>query len=123
MRRSGAKPRRAAVEAPNASGAIEIADNPAERRFELTVDGELAGFVVYRDEDGRRALVHTEVDPAFEGQGLGGKLAAGVLDQLRERGEEIVPICPFITSYIRKHPAYVDVVVPEMRGKVASKPE
>ena len=99
------------------SGQIEISDHPAERRFELTVDGELAGFVAYREEDGRRTLVHTEVDPAFEGQGLGGKLAAGVLEQLRERGEEIVPVCPFITSYIGKHPEYVDVVVPEMRGR------
>ena len=99
------------------AGAIEIADNPADRRFELTVDGQPAGFVAYRDHDGRRALVHTEVDPAFEGQGLGGKLAAGVLDQVRDRGEQIIPVCPFITSYIGKHPEYVDVVVPEMRGR------
>jgi predicted GNAT family acetyltransferase len=99
------------------AGSIEIADNAADRRFELTVDGQLAGFVVYRDEDGTRALVHTEVDPAFEGQGLGGKLAAGVLDQLRERGEQIIPVCPFIASYIRKHQDYLDVVVPQMRAK------
>lgn len=97
--------------------AIDVADNAADRRFELTVDGELAGFVVYRHEDGKRVLVHTEVDPAFEGQGLGGKLAAGVLDQLRERGEQIIPVCPFISSYIRKHPEYADVVVPSMRGR------
>ena len=104
-------------------GAIEIADNAADRRFELTLDGQLAGFVVYRDQNGTRALVHTEVDPAFKGQGVGSKLAAGVLDQLRDRGEQIIPICPFITSYIRKHPEYVDVVAPEMRDRVASQPE
>ena len=100
------------------AGSIEIADNPADRRFELTVDGQLAGFVVYRDENGTRALVHTEVDPAFEGQGLGGKLASGVLEQLRERGEQIIPVCPFISSYIRKHPDYLDVVVQGMRTKL-----
>jgi hypothetical protein len=101
-------------------GSIAIEDNPAEGRFELTVDGRLAGFVVYRDEGGTRALVHTEVDPAFKGQGLGGKLASGVLDQLRGRGEQIIPTCPFITSYIRKHPEYLDTVVPAMRRRFES---
>ena len=105
------------------SDAIEIADNPADRRFEISVDGQLAGFVVYRDEDGTRALVHTEVDPAFKGQGIGGMLAVGVLDQLRERGEQIIPICPFIASYIRKHPEYADVVVPDMRERFESNVE
>ena len=97
--------------------AYELADNQADRRFELTIDGQLAGFVVYRDQDGTRALIHTEVDPSFKGQGVGSRLAAGVLDRLRDRGERIIPICPFITSYIRKHPGYVDVVAPEMRSR------
>ncbi|HEX2129465.1 MAG TPA: GNAT family N-acetyltransferase [Solirubrobacterales bacterium] len=97
--------------------AIEVADNPADGRFEITVDDQLAGFVVYRDQGGTRELVHTEIDPSFEGQGLGGRLAAGVFELLRERGEEIIPVCPFITSYIRKHPEYADVVVPAMRRR------
>jgi predicted GNAT family acetyltransferase len=101
------------------TGSIAVEDNPDQRRFELTVDGELAGYVAYRDEAGTRALVHTEVDPAFKGRGLGGKLASAVLDRLRERGEQIIPICPFITSYIRKHPDYLDVVAPQMRSRFA----
>ena len=100
-----------------AAGSIEVTDNPEERRYELTVDGELAGFVAYRDEDGRRALVHTEIDPAYEGQGLGGRLAREVLDGVRERGETIAPYCPFISAFIRKHREYLDVVVPELRNR------
>ncbi len=99
------------------AGEPEVVDNPAESRFELRLGGEVAGFVRYRDSVGTRALIHTEVDPAHKGQGLGGRLAAGVLDQLRERGESIEPVCPFITSYIRKHPDYLDVVAPELRAR------
>ncbi len=90
---------------------IEVVDNPDETRYEIRVDGALAGFVLYRDEGGdRRVLVHTEIDDAYEGQGLGGRVAAFALDDIRRRGLRVVPRCPFIRGYIERHPDYADLV-------------
>ena len=56
---------------------------------------------------GKRVIfTHTEIDPAYEGQGLGSKLAGGALDFARAAGHPVVPLCPFIASYIERHPEY-----------------
>ena len=94
-------------------------DNPAESRYEVFAEGQLAGFAQYELRDHRITMFHTEVDPAFEGEGLGGQLAREALDDVRARGLMLEPQCPFIASFIRQHPdAYLDLVVPEMREKV-----
>jgi predicted GNAT family acetyltransferase len=54
--------------------------------------------------------VHTEVDDAFEGQGLGSQLAAGALDDVRRLGKRVVPRCPFIAKFIAHHPEHQDLV-------------
>jgi predicted GNAT family acetyltransferase len=56
-------------------------------------------------------FVHTEVEPELQGQGIAQVLAAGALDQVRASGRQVVPRCPFIASYIRRHPEYEDLVV------------
>jgi predicted GNAT family acetyltransferase len=84
---------------------IDVADNGELHRFEITVDGKLAGFALYRAEPGAIVFTHTEIDPAFEGQGLGSKLAAAALADVRGRSLEIVPLCPFIASYLKRHPS------------------
>ena len=94
-----------------------MVDNPEESRYELRIGDEVAGVANYRDQGGHPAFFHTEVDTEFAGQGLGGKLVKGVLDAMRERGETIYPICPFVARYIEEHPEYVDVVVPAMRRR------
>lgn len=82
-----------------------VVDNPEELRYELRLGDRLAGEIRYtREEDGKVVLVHTEVDPGLEGQGLGNVLVQGALDDLRERGIEYVPVCPFVTAYLRRHP-------------------
>ncbi|TDC62481.1 N-acetyltransferase [Actinomadura sp. GC306] len=88
----------------------EISDNAEQSRYEIRLDGELAGFVTYRKRDGKVSLDHTEVDPAFKGKGVGGSLARGVLDDLREKNLSVVPVCPFIAGWIDKHPDYRDMV-------------
>jgi uncharacterized protein len=99
----------------------QVRDNPAESRYQVFSDGRLAGFARYVLRDGRITMFHTEVDPAFEGEGLGGELAREALDDVRSRGLMVKPLCPFIASFIRRHSdAYVDLVVPEMREKVTS---
>jgi uncharacterized protein len=88
-----------------------VRDNPAELRYELLLDGGRIGEILYRVEPGAVALVHTEVDPAYEGHGLATRLIEGALDDLRERGLRVIPICPLVRAYIRRHPEYADLVV------------
>jgi len=90
---------------------VVVRDNPEARRYELVVDGEVAGEILYRRSPDRIALVHTEVSPALEGQGLGSRLVAGALDDVRAHGLHAVPICPFVRSYVQRHPEYGDLVV------------
>jgi len=92
----------------------EVVRNEERGRFELVRDGEVLGFTTYRRDGDEYTVIHTEVDPKFEGQGLGSKLARGILDGLRERNKSLVPECEFIRGYIGKHPEYV-ALVPEAR--------
>jgi predicted GNAT family acetyltransferase len=102
-----------------ATDAPVVTDNPAVSRYELHVGGELAGFVTYQLSDGDQviALLHTEVEPAFQGDHLGTHLARFSLDDARERGLAVLPYCPYITSWIRKHPDYADLIPPDVRGE------
>jgi uncharacterized protein len=91
---------------------LRIQDAPAASRYEATL-GEpprLVAFVDYRMHDLAIALLHTEVQPGFEGQGIGGRLAAGVFDDLRERGLRVIPKCPFIVRWLERHPEQHDVL-------------
>ena len=89
---------------------IEVRDNPAQRRFELTVDGEVGSLAAYHVRDDRVFILHTETAPEMQGRGLAGELARQTLDQLRERGSKVVPSCPFFAKYISEHPQYADLV-------------
>jgi predicted GNAT family acetyltransferase len=90
--------------------AVSLADEPDADRFVILVDGAPAGEITYELRHGRRIIVHTGVDPAFEGRGVGGLAAVAMLDELRARGELIVPSCPFIRGFIERHPQYDDLV-------------
>lgn len=89
---------------------IRVLDSPERLRYEIWCDETRAGFIAYRTEPGILALLHTEIDPAFEGQGLGSRLAAGTLEAIRARGLKLVPLCPFVAAYIRRHPDSADLV-------------
>ncbi|MEU8379538.1 GNAT family N-acetyltransferase [Streptosporangium sp. NPDC048865] len=88
---------------------VDVRDNPSQHRYEITVDGELAGFAVYYVEGRRIAFVHTEVSPVYEGRGLGGRLARHSLDDVRGRDLRVVPLCSFYARYIGDHPEYRDL--------------
>jgi predicted GNAT family acetyltransferase len=90
----------------------EVTDNAAESRYEITVDGERAGFAQYRLRPGEIVFTHTEVGEAYEGKGIGSALARGALDDARAKGLAVVPLCPFIKGWIDKHPDYADIVAP-----------
>ena len=89
---------------------IVVRDNPEKNRYEALAGPAMAAFVDYRLLRQRIALVHTEVDPGFEGRGVGRLLAAEVLDDIRARGLKVTPICPFMAAFIERHPAYADLV-------------
>jgi uncharacterized protein len=90
---------------------VTVHDNPDELRYELEEDGEVRGYIQYRRHgDGVITLVHTDVDPKWEGHGVGSALAQGALDDLRARGLKVRPLCPFVAAYIRRHPEYEEIV-------------
>ena len=89
---------------------IQVADNWDRSRYEIVVDGELAGFSTYKTNEDVITIIHTEIDDAFEGHGLGGRLARGLLDDIRARGQHVIAKCPFVAKYIREHPEYDDLV-------------
>jgi uncharacterized protein len=92
------------VEAP-------VHHNEAASRFEIETPEGLA-FAEYQRARGVVMFTHTEVPPSEEGQGIGGRLAQAALDWARARGEPVLPMCPFIAAYIRRHPDYRDLVEP-----------
>jgi predicted GNAT family acetyltransferase len=96
----------------------DVHDNPEKHRFEIYDDGKLAGFAIYVRRPGRLIFVHTEIDPAFEGRGLGSQLARAALDAARASGDRVVPLCPFIGQFIDRHPEYGDLVDHELVARL-----
>ncbi|MDT5030622.1 MAG: uncharacterized protein QOC94_793 [Actinoplanes sp.] len=90
---------------------VQVHDRPDRRRFEIVIDGEVAGMAAYRLRDGVVVVTHSEIDPRFRGRGLAGELARQTLDTIRARGEQVVPLCPFFARYVAEHPEYDDIVV------------
>ncbi|NSC24591.1 N-acetyltransferase [Streptomyces albus subsp. chlorinus] len=95
---------------------IQITDNPGESRYEARVGGVLAGVTHYLRAPGVVAVTHTEVEPAFEGRGVGGALSHHVLEAAQEAGEKVAPVCPYFAHYIREHPDYQPLVLRKQDG-------
>jgi hypothetical protein len=89
---------------------VEIVEVPESHRFDIRLAGERVGLVTYRDNDGIRTFVHTEVQPAHEGQGLAGQLIGHALDEARVAGLRVVPECSYVSDFIERHPEYADLV-------------
>ena len=96
---------------------VAVRDNPDEDRYELLVGDSVVGEIQYqhRRSSDRIAFIHTELSPELEGHGLGGRLVAGALDDVRAHRLQVVPICPFVCTYLRRHPEYEDLIVPDRR--------
>ena len=92
---------------------VTVRDNPAELRYEAREGDRLLGEIRYRTEPGLVVLVHTDVASSAEGSGVGSALVAGALDDIRARGLRVVPVCPFVAAYVRRHPGYADLVAPD----------
>lgn len=84
---------------------IEVTNNRSAKRFETTM-GDALAVLEYELKDGVLTLVHTGVPSVLEGKGIGGKLVKAALEFASEQGLKVVPLCPFVRSYIKRHQEY-----------------
>jgi predicted GNAT family acetyltransferase len=86
-----------------------IVDNEAARRYELQLEGGLA-FIDYTDSGKVRTLTHAEVPTPLRGGGIAARLTGGALDLARAQGLRVVPRCPYVATFIDRHPQYQDLL-------------
>jgi len=91
--------------------------NEAAHRFEVALGSKIAK-IDYARSNGRLNLLHTEVPKDDEGQGIGSSLAKAALEYARAEKLEVIPTCPFISSYIKRHREYLAIVAPSYRRKI-----
>lgn len=83
---------------------MTVTRNDDAHRYEVHVDGQLGGFLEFRPAgEGRMTLPHTEIDPTFKGRGLGTALASDALADLAQRGDSVIPTCPFVVHYLQEN--------------------
>jgi hypothetical protein len=99
------------------AAAITVTNVPERGRYEITVDGEFAGYTAYVLRPGLIAFVHTEIEERFQGRGLADRLIAEALDDARRRELAVLPFCPFVEAFIERHGAYLDLVPEHYRGR------
>jgi uncharacterized protein len=104
---AGAHPHNGLVDATTTDP--DVVDNEEAGRYELRRDGQVLGFAAYQRAQRLVVMTHTEVDPAAEGQGVGGRLVRAALDHVRAQGLHVLPICPFVQSWMQRHPDYQDL--------------
>lgn len=89
---------------------IALHDNKAESRFEMTFENRLS-LIEYEIDGNVISLLHTEVDPALEGRGAGTAIVEKVLAHIEKSGLQLIPLCPFVVAYIKRHPDWGRIVV------------
>lgn len=92
--------------------AHSIEHKPEQNRFEILVDGALAGHADYTTVGEVRDFDHTVTDPAFRGQGLAGTLVSAALDATRADGVKIATSCSYVEKFVSGHPEYQDLLAP-----------
>jgi predicted GNAT family acetyltransferase len=94
---------------------LTVRDDPEAGQYELLADGVQLGVAQYQTGAGGVAFVHTEIAPELSGQGLGGVLVRGALDDVRRQGLAALPYCTFVRHFIETHPEYLDLIPPDRR--------
>lgn len=87
-----------------------LKNNTHRHQFQLVTDGKLSIVAYQKVDDETLALTHTEVDPSLEGHGVGSKLVEGVLQYVEQNDLKIVPLCPFVSVFLKRHPDWNRVV-------------
>jgi predicted GNAT family acetyltransferase len=89
---------------------VELRRNDAEGCYEVHVGNQRVGLATFQDLGYAVDLPHTEVHPSMNGRGLGGQLVRFALDDARAMGRKVIPSCPFVATFIKRHPEYADLV-------------
>lgn len=88
---------------PASDDTVTVTRNDEENRYEIHVGDVLAGFTEFELNDrGSYVYPHTEVDPAFQGRGLAGKLVAEAMADAAARGETVRPQCPVVVKFLQR---------------------
>ena len=87
-------------------------------RYVIELDGVLAAYTVDHIRGGRHFFVHTETISGFEGRGVARTLVKAALDDVREKGQKIVPLCPYVAGFLKKNPEYNDIVDHQMWDRI-----
>jgi predicted GNAT family acetyltransferase len=98
---------------------LVIRDNPDKHRFETDLGDGSVAIAEYTLPKGKIVFSHTEVPPAHEGQGIGSALIRFALAAARERGLQVIPICPFFAAYMKRHEETHDLLDPAWRKILA----
>lgn len=93
---------------------IQVVNNTERKRFEVVID-QYTAVAEYMLVGDRIIFTHTEVPVELEGNGIGARLAQTALDYAREQQRKVMPLCPYIAGYIRRHPEYRDLVLDGFR--------
>jgi predicted GNAT family acetyltransferase len=88
-----------------------VVANEDEDRYEIFVDGELAGYTEARVDGDVVLFPHTQIESQHEGQGLASQLIREALDDVRSKGLRVIATCPFVRRFIQQHPEYQDLLV------------
>jgi predicted GNAT family acetyltransferase len=96
---------------------LRVSENTDRNRFEVYVDGELAGFVTYSLRDGQISFPHTETFPRFQHRGVASALVREALNAARDRGLSVLPLCGFVSWFIDRNREYVDLVPADQRAR------
>jgi predicted GNAT family acetyltransferase len=86
-----------------------VSHNPAAGQFEIRTEAGTA-LLRYAHRGGDLDLVHTEVPPALEGQGYAATLTEAALAYAESQNMKVIPSCPFVSTYLRRHPEHADLV-------------
>lgn len=90
--------------------AATVARNDDRSRYELSLDGRLVGLADFTARGDVVEIPHSEIVPELRGRGLAGVLVGATLDDLRRRGERVIPSCSYVSAFITRHPEYADLV-------------
>ena len=88
----------------------QLIDNEEKKRYEFQIDGHTP-LLEYIKAKGKIYLTHTEVPPQLEGRGIGSALIKQVLEDIEQKELTLVPLCPFVAMYIKKHPEWRKLVL------------
>ncbi|OBJ51599.1 GNAT family N-acetyltransferase [Mycobacterium asiaticum] len=103
----------------------EVTITEEDRKYTISVGGQVVGLADYADRGEQRVFHHTEIDPEFGGRGLATLLLEQALQDTKSEGKRIVPVCSMVVTVLKKHPEYNDITDPvtaEVVGWVNTQP-